>query len=201
MLGASGCGKSTLLRCIAGLERSDAGTIATTGEIGVMFQEPRLFPWLDVARNVGFAARNDTERGRVANVLALVGLTNAAKRLPKELSGGMAQRAALARAFLRDPHLLLLDEPFAALDALRRIELRTAVNEILALTRASAILVTHAVDDALTLADLVIVLSGSPADVTFTGVVGETATREAILDALGVFESVGQPSAAGRSRR
>ena len=166
-----------------------------------MFQEPRLFPWLDVARNVGFAARNDTERGRVANVLALVGLTNAAKRLPKELSGGMAQRAALARAFLRDPHLLLLDEPFAALDALRRIELRTAVNEILALTRASAILVTHAVDDALTLADRVIVLSGSPADVTFTGVVGETATREAILDALGVFESVGQPSAAGRSRR
>ena len=201
VLGASGCGKSTLLRCIAGLERSDAGTIATTGEIGVMFQEPRLFPWLDVARNVGFAARNDTERGRVANVLALVGLTNAAKRLPKELSGGMAQRAALARALLRDPHLLLLDEPFAALDALRRIELRTAVNEILALTRASAILVTHAVDDALTLADRVIVLSGSPADVTFTGVVGETATREAILDALGVFESVGQPSAAGRSRR
>jgi sulfonate transport system ATP-binding protein len=201
VLGASGCGKSTLLRCIAGLERNDAGTIVTAGEIGVMFQEPRLFPWLNVARNVGFAARTDTERGRVDNVLALVGLSHAATRLPKELSGGMAQRAALARALLRDPHLLLLDEPFAALDALRRIELRTAVNEILTLTRASAILVTHDVDDALALADRVIVLSGSPAEVTFAGTVGETATREAILDALGVFESVAHPSAADRSRR
>jgi sulfonate transport system ATP-binding protein len=192
VLGASGCGKSTLLRCIAGLDRSDAGTIVTTGEIGVMFQEPRLFPWLDVARNVAFPARDDVERARVPNVLALVGLAHAATQLPKELSGGMAQRAALARALVRDPHLLLLDEPFAALDALRRIELRTAVNEILALTRASAIVVTHDVDDALALADRVIVLAGSPAEVTFTGCVGETATRAAILDALGVAEAGGQ---------
>ena len=81
ILGASGCGKSTLLRCIAGLERSDAGTIATAGEIGVVFQEPRLFPWLDVERNVAFPARNDDERGRVRNVLALVGLAHAARRL------------------------------------------------------------------------------------------------------------------------
>jgi len=126
----------------------------------------------------------------VPNVLALVGLAHAAKRLPKELSGGMAQRAALARALVRDPHLLLLDEPFAALDALRRIELRAAVHEILILTRASAILVTHDVDDALAIADRVIVLAGSPAEVAFTGNVGETATRAAILDALGVVESV-----------
>jgi sulfonate transport system ATP-binding protein len=186
VLGASGCGKSTLLRCIAGLERADAGTIVTGGDVGVMFQEPRLFPWLDVARNVGFSARDAVERARVPNMLALVGLAHAAHRLPKELSGGMAQRAALARALLRDPHLLLLDEPFAALDALRRIELRAAVGEILTLTRASAILVTHDVDDALAIADRVIVLAGSPAEVTFAGTVGETATREAILDALGV---------------
>jgi sulfonate transport system ATP-binding protein len=199
VLGASGCGKSTLLRCIAGLERSDAGTIVTAGEIGVMFQEPRLFPWLDVARNVAFPARDDAERARVPNVLALVGLAHAAKRLPKELSGGMAQRAALARALVRDPHLLLLDEPFAALDALRRIELRAAVHEILILTRASAILVTHDVDDALAIADRVIVLAGSPAEVAFTGNVGETATRAAILDALGVVESVANARVRSRS--
>ena len=191
ILGASGCGKSTLLRCIAGLERPDAGTIVTSGEIGVVFQEPRLFPWLDVARNVGFGARDAHERARVADVLGLVGLANAAKRLPKELSGGMAQRAALARALVRDPSLLLLDEPFAALDALRRIELRTAVREILEFTRASAILVTHDVEDALALADRVIVLAGSPAEIAFTGAVGADATRTTILAALGVVEREG----------
>ena len=191
ILGASGCGKSTLLRCIAGLERPDAGTIATSGEIGVVFQEPRLFPWLNVEQNVAFPARNDAERARVANVLALVGLVHAAKRLPKELSGGMAQRAALARALVRDPHLLLLDEPFAALDALRRIELRAAVREILEFTKASAILVTHDVEDALALADRVIVLAGSPAEIVFSGTVGEDATRSKVLAALGVAEHDG----------
>ncbi len=192
VLGASGCGKSTLLRCIAGLERPDAGTIATSGEIGVVFQEPRLFPWLNVERNVAFPARNASEGARVEGVLGLVGLAHAAKRLPKQLSGGMAQRAALARALVRDPHLLLLDEPFASLDALRRIELRAAVREILEFTKASAILVTHDVEDALALADRVIVLAGAPAEVVFTGTVGEDATRAAILGALGVSEHGGQ---------
>ncbi len=186
ILGASGCGKSTLLRCIANLENPDAGTIVTSGEIGVVFQEPRLFPWLDVTRNVAFPARNDAERARVQNVLALVGLGHAAHRLPKQLSGGMAQRAALARALVRDPQLLLLDEPFAALDALRRIELRAAVREILEFTKASAMLVTHDVEDALALADRVIVLAGSPAEIIFSGIVGEDANRTTILAALGV---------------
>jgi sulfonate transport system ATP-binding protein len=186
ILGASGCGKSTLLRCIAGLEKADTGTIATAGDVGIVFQEPRLFPWLNVADNVAFGARTAEERARVPGLLGLVGLAHAAKLLPKALSGGMAQRAALARALVRDPNVLLLDEPFAALDALRRIELRNAVHEILSFARASAILVTHDVDDALALADRVIVLAGSPAEVVFAGTIGEDATRAAILNALGV---------------
>jgi sulfonate transport system ATP-binding protein len=186
ILGASGCGKSTLLRCIAGLERAEGGTITTAGDVGIVFQEPRLFPWLNVADNVAFGARTAAERARVPGLLGLVGLAHAADLLPKALSGGMAQRAALARALVRDPNVLLLDEPFAALDALRRIELRAAVHEILSFARASAIIVTHDVDDALALADRAIVLAGSPAEVVFTGRIGEDATRTAILNALGV---------------
>jgi sulfonate transport system ATP-binding protein len=186
ILGSSGCGKSTLLRCIAGLEKADTGTITTLGDVGIVFQEPRLFPWLNVADNVAFGARTAEERARVNGLLGLVGLSHAADLLPKALSGGMAQRAALARALVRDPNVLLLDEPFAALDALRRIELRAAVHEILTFARASAILVTHDVDDALALADRVIVLAGSPAEIVFAGRIGEDATRSAILNALGV---------------
>jgi len=186
ILGASGCGKSTLLRCIAGLEHADDGTIATQGDVGVVFQEPRLFPWLTVEKNVAFGARTNEERARVPGLLGLVGLGHAGALLPKALSGGMAQRAALARALVRDPDVLLLDEPFAALDALRRIELRAALNEILTFARASAILVTHDVDDALAIADRVIVLAGSPAEIAFTGTIGGDARREAILAALGV---------------
>jgi sulfonate transport system ATP-binding protein len=189
ILGASGCGKSTLLRCIAGLERADDGTIVTAGEIGIVFQEPRLFPWLDVRRNVAFAARTDDEQGRVDRVLALVGMLHAAELMPKQLSGGMAQRAALARSLVRDPALLLLDEPFAALDALRRIELRAAVREILEFTRASSILVTHDVDDALVLADRIVVLAGSPAEVVFSGNTGDSGIRANVLAALGVVET------------
>lgn len=159
VLGASGCGKSTLLRCIAGLEKSDGGTIEVAGEIGFVFQEPRLFPWLTVEKNVAFAARTEIERARVPDVLALVGLSNAASRLPKELSGGMAQRASLARTLVRNPSTILLDEPLAALDALRRIELRTALREIIRDAGATAVLVTHDVDEALAFADRVVVLS------------------------------------------
>jgi len=195
ILGASGCGKSTLLRCIAGLERADAGTIATQGDVGIVFQEPRLFPWLTVEANVAFGARTAEERARVPALLGLVGLGHAARLLPKALSGGMAQRAALARALVRDPNVLLLDEPFAALDALRRIELRVALDEILTFARASAILVTHDVDDALAIADRALVLAGSPAEIAFAGTVGAEATRATILAALGV------PAEGERGRR
>ena len=130
ILGASGCGKSTLLRCIAGLVPPDGGDVAVDGNVGFVFQEPRLMPWLTVERNVAFAARDDVERARVRETLALVGLANATHLLPRELSGGMAQRVALARSLVRSPQILLLDEPLSALDALLRIELQTAIARI-----------------------------------------------------------------------
>jgi sulfonate transport system ATP-binding protein len=163
ILGASGCGKSTLLRCIAGLVRPDAGTIAVRDELGFVFQEPRLLPWLSVERNVAFAARSDVERARVKDVLELVGLTPAAHLLPKQLSGGMAQRAAFARTLVRNPKILLLDEPLSALDALLRLELQTSLAKIVRETDSTAVLVTHDVQEALYLADRIVVLDGAPA--------------------------------------
>ena len=185
VLGPSGCGKSTLLRCIAGLIKADGGWVYVNGEPGFMFQEPRLFPWLSVRKNVGFGTRNDAERARIDDMLALVGLHDAGKLLPKALSGGMAQRVALARTLVRNPSLLLLDEPLAALDALRRLELQAALRAIITEQKLSAILVTHDVDEALVLADRIIVLSGgSPARkvAEFT----RDADRAELLAALGV---------------
>jgi len=188
ILGPSGSGKSTLLRCIAGLDAPDRGSVAVNGEIGFVFQEPRLFPWLNVFDNVAFAARSDAERARVGEVIELVGLTAAAKRLPKQLSGGMAQRAGLARALVRNPKILLLDEPLAALDALKRLELQAAMRTIIGLTHATAILVTHDVDEALYLADRVVVLGGHPASIVQSQVRNGVPPidRDEILRSLGV---------------
>jgi len=162
VLGPSGCGKSTLLRAIAGLDVHPLGTIAVEGDVGYVFQEPRLFPWLSVKRNVRFAARSAEERARVNDVLELTGLHGARATLPKALSGGMAQRAALARALVRKPSVLLLDEPLAALDALRRMQLQEALADIVAAVHATAVLVTHDIEEALYLADRILVLGGSP---------------------------------------
>jgi sulfonate transport system ATP-binding protein len=162
VLGPSGCGKSTLLRAIAGLDVHPLGAIAVEGDVGYVFQEPRLFPWLNVEKNVRFAARTAEERARVDEVLELTGLQNARETLPKALSGGMAQRAALARTLVRKPSVLLLDEPLAALDALRRLQLQEALAEIIAAVGATAILVTHDIEEALYLADRIVVLGGSP---------------------------------------
>lgn len=166
ILGPSGCGKSTLLRAVAGLDRHANGDVRVDGDVGYVFQEPRLFPWLDVEGNVRFAARNAHERARVETVLELTGMSHARKTLPKALSGGMAQRAALARALVRKPSILLLDEPLAALDALRRMQLQEALAEILATVHATAVLVTHDIEEALFLADRIVVLGGAPARVT-----------------------------------
>jgi sulfonate transport system ATP-binding protein len=207
ILGASGCGKSTLLRAAAGLIRLDAGTVESTGELGFVFQEPRLMPWLTVERNVAFAARDDRERAHARDAIRMVGLADAAHVLPKALSGGMAQRAALARTLVRSPRILLLDEPLSALDALLRLELQSAVARIVRETASTAMLVTHDVDEALYLADRIVVLAGGPAGVILeVDVPGDarrsreadlTGERIRLLRALGVDD--GAPVTAPRA--
>ncbi|HEY1729910.1 MAG TPA: ATP-binding cassette domain-containing protein [Candidatus Baltobacteraceae bacterium] len=182
LLGPSGCGKTTVLRCLAGLEKPDAGWFNVNGESGIVFQEPRLLGWQDVRGNVAFAARTPQEHARVDELIEDVGLTQAARKLPKELSGGMAQRTALARSLVRNPQILLLDEPFAAVDALRRYELQRQLRAIVEARGLSALIVTHDVDEAIFLADRVLVLGGEPASI-----VAELhdAQRDQVLAALG----------------
>ncbi len=173
MVGASGCGKSTLLRLLAGLERPSAGSIRFDGapltgprrEIGVIFQEPRLMPWLSVANNIAFGlgALPKAERAaRVAEMLERVGLAPFAGAWPRELSGGMAQRAAIARALAARPQVLLLDEPFSALDAFTRQALQEHLLALWSYDRPTLVLVTHDIDEALALADRVVLMRGNP---------------------------------------
>ncbi|SDX94759.1 iron(III) transport system ATP-binding protein [Micromonospora pattaloongensis] len=174
VLGPSGCGKTTLLRCVAGLERLDAGRIAVDGRdvagprthvpthrrrIALVPQEGALFPHLSVADNVGYGLDRATRRsGRIAEVLALVGLDGYGDRMPHQLSGGQQQRVALARALAPRPSLILLDEPFSALDAGLRADLRRDVRAALRADGATAVLVTHDQGEALSLADEVAVM-------------------------------------------
>lgn len=175
LLGPSGCGKSTLLRLVAGLEPATAGTLSQNGQSIdrpdpsriVVFQDPTLYPWRKVWDNValGLQARGllKTQRDRVDAALELVGLSEFADAFPHQLSGGMAQRVALARALVNDPQLLVLDEPLGKLDSLTRLAMQS---ELLALWQRagfSALLVTHDVEEALFLANRVIILSDRPA--------------------------------------
>jgi len=173
VVGGSGCGKSTFLRLVAGLEQPSTGTVTIDGtpvagprpEIGLVFQEPRLLPWLTVRGNVGFGLRDLPEaerRRRVDEVLQRVGLRDFAEAWPRELSGGMAQRAALARALVGRPRVLLLDEPFSALDALTRYDLQDHLLQLWAYDRPTLVLVTHDIEEALVLADRVVVLQPRP---------------------------------------
>ncbi len=173
VVGGSGCGKSTLLRLIAGLESPTAGEVVLNGqpvrgprdEIGFVFQEPRLMPWLRIRDNVAFGIRHlpKAEReARTAQALARVGLSDFAGAWPRELSGGMAQRAALARALVGRPSVLLLDEPFSALDALTRYDLQDHLLSLWAYDRPTLILVTHDIEEALVLADRVVVMQPRP---------------------------------------
>ena len=173
IIGGSGCGKSTLLRAVAGLDRASAGPVTLDGEtitaphakVGIIFQEPRLLPWLTVADNIGFGLSElpaAERRERVAKALARVGLADKAKVWPRELSGGQAQRVAIARALVAQPEVLLLDEPFSALDAFTRKDLQDHLLDLWADTRPTLVLVTHDVEEAVVLADRVLVMRPHP---------------------------------------
>ena len=159
LIGRSGSGKSTLLRALAGLDDEIEGTVAVDGEVGVAFQDARLVPWKRVRDNVALGLRVSDPGGAAANALEEVGLTERADAWPLTLSGGEAQRVSLARALVRDPRLLVLDEPFGALDALTRISMHRLVLGLWERHRPAVLLVTHDVDEALALADRVLVLS------------------------------------------
>lgn len=173
IVGASGCGKSTLLRSIAGLDTDHEGSITVNGaEVtkpeksrGMVFQEHRLFPWLNIRDNIGYVLNEGTREERAKKVqehIELVGLKGFEKAYPRQLSGGMAQRAGIARALVNQPKLLLLDEPFGALDAFTKIQMQQEVKRIHKTEGTTMILVTHDIDEAVFLADRIVVMSSRP---------------------------------------
>lgn len=173
LVGGSGCGKSTLLRLIAGLESATAGSVLLadqrvqqpTAQVGLIFQEPRLLPWLTVAQNIGFGIAHLPAAQRTERVQALleeIHLPGYGKRWPKELSGGQAQRVALARALAPQPDVLLLDEPFSALDAFTRAELQAHLIALWQQHQRTFVIVTHDIEEAITLADRIVIMRPNP---------------------------------------
>jgi sulfonate transport system ATP-binding protein len=190
VVGRSGCGKTTLLRLLAGLTEPSSGKVRRdhAHSIGVVFQEPRLMPWLDVVANVAFPLRNRLSDAdittRVDEALTLVGLTDARRALPAQLSGGMAQRVAIARALAQQPDILLLDEPFSALDAFTRRSLQHVLVNVWRQRRSTVVLVTHDVEEAVLLGESVVemdagrVVGRLPIDLPFP----REATDPAVVD-------------------
>ena len=181
LLGPSGCGKSTLLRCVAGLERPTAGSIVLSGravtdpprDMGVVFQRDVLLDWLTVLGNILLPARIrrlplPEWRDKAARLLAMIGLAGYAERYPWELSGGMRQRVAICRALLLDPALLLMDEPFGALDAMTRDELNLELQRLWLADAKTVLFVTHSIAEAVFLSDKVVIMSPSPGRVVDT---------------------------------
>jgi NitT/TauT family transport system ATP-binding protein len=172
IVGPSGCGKSTLLRILAGLDFATGGTIKVDDEgwpVGnaMVFQDSGLFPWMNVEKNVGFGlmTRGVTRKevsGRVEAALKLVGLTKFRRHYPHQLSGGMRQRGAIARAFVTDPGMLLMDEPFAALDAQNRTILQAELVRLWEETGKTVVYITHSIEEALLLGDRVVVMTAHP---------------------------------------
>jgi NitT/TauT family transport system ATP-binding protein len=167
LLGASGCGKSTLLNLVAGLDKPSSGTITTQGRPALMFQEHALFPWLTAGKNIELALKlrgvaKQDRRGKAEELLGLVRLKDTYGKRIHELSGGMRQRVALARALAQDSGLLLMDEPFAALDAITRDVLHDELTRIWSETNVSVLFVTHNVREAVRLAQRVVLLSSRP---------------------------------------
>lgn len=170
ILGTSGCGKSTLLRVLSGLDTNYEGKIAAENEkknnIGMMFQEPRLLPWLSVKKNISFGLpKEERSTNKYQTYVDLVGLTGFEKHFPKDLSGGMAQRTAIARALITDPEVLLLDEPFSALDAFTKMQLQDLLLSIWEKKQTTMLLVTHDIDEALYLCDRIFILKGQPGEI------------------------------------
>jgi NitT/TauT family transport system ATP-binding protein/sulfonate transport system ATP-binding protein len=175
LLGASGCGKSTLLRIIAGLEQATQGSVSVHGvevdrpgpDRGMVFQDYALFPWLTVRENIEFGPRHrrvpsNAIAQTTGRFLAMVGLATSADRYPHQLSGGMKQRVAIARVLANDTDILLMDEPFGALDALIRGKLQDDLLEIWQATKLTILFVTHSVEEAVLLADRIIVMTAGP---------------------------------------
>ncbi|MCL6658569.1 ABC transporter ATP-binding protein [Paenibacillus polymyxa] len=171
-IGPSGCGKSTLLKIVAGLDTTYEGKVELNGmaitgpsvDKGFIFQEPRLFPWMTVEKNIAanLSLRNAQVRHRVQELIELVRLKGFEKAYPKELSGGMAQRVAIARALLRKPEILLLDEPFGALDAFTRTHMQEALLDIWQNSRTTMLFVTHDLDEAVFLGEKVVIMNPRP---------------------------------------
>ncbi len=173
LIGASGCGKSTILNLVAGLDDPSSGTVDVHGRTALMFQEAALFPWLTVAANVELPMRlagmaKSDRRARAEQLLEAVHLDGFAKKRPHQLSGGMRQRGALARAFAQDAEILLMDEPFGALDAMTRDALHAELETLISARRLTVLFVTHNVREAARLADRIVVLSPRPGRVTAT---------------------------------
>jgi len=174
LIGPSGCGKSTLLRLIAGLDKPDSGELLIgsdpitepSAERGLVFQDPNLFPWLTVRRNIqaGLVARGalNEKRHEVEEFMRLVGLDGFANAYPHHLSGGMAQRAALARALINHPKVLLLDEPLGALDAFTRMRMQDEVLRLWETRRTTMLLVTHDIDEAIYMSDRIMLMTPTP---------------------------------------
>ena len=176
LVGPSGCGKTTLLRLLAGLDTADAGTASLAGktlngpspEVGVVFQQSNLLPWFTVWQNVmlplrvGHAKRSAGREAEILQLLEIAGLKGFENKYPYELSGGMQQRAAIVRALARDPMLLLMDEPFGALDALTRERMNAELQRIWMASGKTVVLITHSIDEAIFLGDRVVVMSARP---------------------------------------
>lgn len=210
LLGPSGCGKSTLLRLIAGLLRPSTGSVKVSGislwhddkrddaavaDLGVVFQDAELFPWFTIEENIalplklrGVARKQRLERAQ--ELCRLVGISGFEKRYPRELSGGMRQRAAIARALSYDPHVLLMDEPFGALDAMTRDQMNVELQRIWLATSKTVVLVTHSIPEAVYLADRVVLLTSRPGRIDDVTRVDFARPRELSVQASPRFQEV-----------
>ena len=175
VLGASGCGKTTLLRVLAGYQIPTTGSISVSGkqhsqpdaDVGVVFQRPNLFPWLSIAKNVEFGPKMQgvsplDRHKKVSYYLDMVGLVHAAKLLPHQISGGMQQRAAIARTLAAEPKIVLMDEPFGALDALTRESMQSHLQDIWERTQKTIFFITHDVEEALLLSTRIVIMHANP---------------------------------------